>query len=191
MSMKCVATVASTAALLSACSFLQPAHNVTQANPPYDPARQARVRILAGNGVGVAANFWTNSSCYTYSLPDTGNRVRVNDGFWAAAKYSSTSVTIGMPPSPREGMRPDGLYFKDFIKEYVVDANEPLTLALAYGSDYVSCSPPAATFTPQAGQDYDAFLDWKGRSCWVAVHRIDGRDADDKVPVERATKCVD
>ena len=191
MSLKYVATVASTAAVLSACSFLQPAHNVTQANPPYDPARQARVRILAGNGAGVTANFWKNSSCYTYSLHARGNRVQVNDGFWAATKYSSTSVTIGMPASPRKGMRTDGLYFKDFIKEYVVDANEPLTLALAYKPDYVSCTPPAATFTPKAGQDYDAFLDWKGRACWVAVHRIDGRDADDKVPVEWATKCGD
>jgi hypothetical protein len=121
MSVKSIATVAGTAAVLSACSFLQPAHNVTQANPPYDPATQARVRILAGNGTGVA-NLWKNSSCYTYSLPDPGNRVRVNDGFWAAWKYSSTSVTIGMSPSPRKGMRPDGLDFKDFIKEYVVDA---------------------------------------------------------------------
>jgi hypothetical protein len=190
MSVKSVATVAVTAAVLSACSFLQPAHNVTQANPPYDPATQARVRILAGNGTGVA-NLWKNSSCYTYSLPDPGNRVRVNDGFWAAWKYSSTSVTIGMSPSPRKGMRPDGLDFKDFIKEYVVDANEPLTLELAFGNGYISCSPPEATFIPQAGQDYDAFLDWKGRSCWVAVHRIDGRGADDQVPVKRATKCAD
>jgi hypothetical protein len=190
MSMKSVATVAGTAAMLSACSLLQPAHHVKQANPPYDPATQARVRILTGNGTGVG-NFWKNSSCYSYSLPDPANRVRVNEGLWGELKYSSTSVVIGMPPSPRKGMRPDGLDFKDFIKEYVVDANEPLTVGLAYGNGYVSCSPPEATFVPQAGQDYDAFLDWKDRFCWVAVHRIDGRGSDDPVSVKRATKCAD
>ena len=47
-----------------------------------------------------------------------------------AWKYSSRSVTIGMPESLRPNMHVVGLQLKDFIKEYVVPGAKPLTVTI-------------------------------------------------------------
>jgi hypothetical protein len=178
--------------VLSACTLWKPSHEVIQANPSFDPASQARIRVVVGNGPQ-SANFWKNSACYTFRTGKQATRVRVDDGIAGASELSITSVTIGMPPSPRDWMRPEELTGRDAIKEYVVNAGEPLTISIAQTrTQFVAgCNPPALTFTPRPGEDYDAFMDWHGRSCSVGIRRIgvDGTDA----PVESklASKCDD
>jgi hypothetical protein len=178
--------------LLAACAFMQPTHYVDTLTPDYDPTVSARVRILSANGPGRSALFWPGS-CYRPWSDTTG--VRVSDGFLASWKYSSRSVVIGMPPSPRAWMRSDGLVHKDLIREYVVPAGKPITFALAMSSDggkyggTTGCAPPAVTFTPSAGWDYDVFLDSGHRRCWASVRHIDGLGMDDPVALERAPKC--
>ncbi len=171
--------------LTAACTVLpQPSHDVTVTNPTYDPAISARVRFLSTNG-GAGAFFRPAQACYTELYVEDDKRIRVNDGFWAAWKYSSSSVTIGMPQSPRPNMRVDGLQFKDFIKEYVVPAVEPLTVTLVESS----CAPPAVTFVPEPGKDYDIFTQFGNRQCWVVVKRIDDAGTDESVSLRRAPKC--
>ncbi|MFV8624976.1 hypothetical protein ACNREE_11030 [Ralstonia pseudosolanacearum] len=173
------------ALLTTGCTVLpQPSHDVTIANPTYDPAVSARVRFLSTNG-GAGASFRLGEGCYKELYVEDDKRVSVIDGFWAAWKYSSSSVTIGMPESPRPNMRVDGLAFKDFIKEYVVPAAKPLTVTLLVSS----CTPPAVTFVPEPGKDYDIFMRSDNRRCWVAVQRIDDKGMDESVPLDRAPKC--
>jgi len=178
--------------LLAACAFLQPTHYVDTLTPDYDPTVSARVRILSANGPARSASFWPGS-CYKPWSDTTG--VRVSDGFLASWKYSSRSVVIGMPPSPRAWMRSDGLVNKDLVREYVVPAGKPITLSLAmssYAGQYggtTGCEPPAVTFTPSAGWDYDVFLDSGHGRCWTSVRHIDGLGMDDPVALKRAPKC--
>lgn len=173
----------------SACTILpQPTHNVTVSNPPYDPTHAARVRFLSGNGTG-QASFRPGEACYQDAFLQDDKRVNVNDGFLAAWKYSSDSLTIGMPQSPRPNMRVEGLEFKDFIKEYVVQAEKPITVNLSVNPQGSYCNPPAVTFIPQPGRDYDIFVRTSGNRCWVAVQRIDNQGMDQAVTVDRAQKC--
>jgi hypothetical protein len=92
-------------------------------------------------------------------------------------------------------MRVEGLNFKDMIKEYVVEAGKPLTISSnvqsSTGTVSYSCSPPAMTFTPVAGQDYDVFQDSNGRQCWLSARRIDGHGMDEPVKLSPASKCAE
>jgi hypothetical protein len=181
--------------IASACTFLpQPIHHVTATTPDFDPKISARIRLLSGNGTRTAS-FRPNSSCYRSAWTPDPDSVRTTDGFFSGWKYSSRSETIGMPPSPRPWMRVEGLQFKDAIREYVVVGGQPITVSTSAGSSAGSysytCSPPAITFAPVAGQDYDIFQDESGRQCWIAVRRIDANGLDEKTAVSRATKCTD
>lgn len=193
MSCKTLSIAFSVATLAAACTFLpQPTHNVTVESPEYDPAISARIRILTGNGTGSAV-FRPGEACYKSAYAQDDATVKVGDGFWSAWKYSSRSVTIDMPTSPRKGMTVAGLEFKDFIREYVVPANKPLTVTLSVGRDaghyHWSCSPRATYFTPQSGENYDIFLDGSAGRCWVAIRRIDAHGLDEPVAQEIAPKC--
>jgi hypothetical protein len=178
---------------ISACTFMQPPHHVTVASPTYDPTVSARVRFLTGNGTK-SASFKPNSTCYRSAWENDADAVQVDDGYLAAWKYSSQSVTIGMPPSPRPWMRVDGLQFKDMIKEYVVDAGKPMTVSMlassSAGNVSYSCRAPSATFTPQAGHDYDVFEEFEGRRCWMSVREIDTHGLDQPVTLVPAAKCA-
>lgn len=177
---------------LSACTLWHPAHNVVHTNPSFDPATQARIRVVVNNGPQ-SADFWRNSACYTFRSDKQADRVRVDDGFFGAGELHVTSVTIGMPPSPRDWMRPEGLTGRDMIKEYVVDGGKPLTISIVQDrSQYVSgCNPPPMTFTPKPGEDYDAFMDWHGRYCSVGVRRIGVDGTDGSVDSKPASRCDD
>lgn len=172
--------------LTAACSLIpQPAHNVTIAHPEYDASISARVRFLvAGNGT-----FRSGEACYKAPYQPDEKRVELDNGFLASLKYSSDSVTISMPPSPRPYMRVDGLYMKNYIKEYVVPAATPLTLKMLVELYNGYCTPPAVTFVPAPGKDYDVFVEAKGGQCWVSARRIDAQGIDEPVSLKAAPAC--
>lgn len=185
--------ISSMVVAIAACT---PTHHVTTETPSYDPTVSARMRILTGNDLQSAS--FRPGTCYTPKWQNDPQRINVDDGFLSRYKYSSRSVTIGMPPSPRPAMRIEGLHFKDLIREYVVDAGKPLTLSMstAGGTDYDhwSCSATDVSFTPVAGQDYDVFLalERSGRrsySCSITIHRIDANGLDEPVESRYAPKC--
>ncbi|ABE30120.1 hypothetical protein DR64_525 [Paraburkholderia xenovorans LB400] len=177
-----------------------PAHYVTTGTPDYDPRISARVRIKSGNDQQAAS--FRVGACYSNAWESDPQRVNVDDGFMARYKYSSRSVVIGMPPSPRPWMRVEGLRFKDMIREYVIPAGQPITLALStagdaggkYGGYSWSCKPHEMTFTPIAGQDYDAYLllQDEGRrapNCSIEVRHIDASGLDEPVETQYASRC--
>ncbi|MGF6999621.1 hypothetical protein [Paraburkholderia sp. GAS32] len=185
-------------ALTAGCT---PSHYVTTAAPDYQPQVSARVRIQSGNDLQAAS--FRVGACYSNGWQGDPQRVSVDDGFWARYKYSSRSVVIGMPQSPRPWMRIEGLRFKDMIREYVVPAGQPITLSLStagdvgsskYGGYSWSCKPHEMTFTPIAGQDYDVYLALqeegrKSHGCSIEVHHIDASGLDEPVQTHYAPKC--
>lgn len=181
------------AMLVSACAYVIPPHHyVDVETPTYDPTVSARMRVLSSSGPDRSATFWEGDCSEPAASPGV---VRVNDGSAAAWKYSSRSVVIGMPPSPRESMRVDGLFNKDLIKEYVVPAGKPVTLLLSmsiYMGQYggtTYCNAPPVAFSPVAGQDYDVFLDFEHRTCRTAIRRIDRDGLDEPVAATLAKRC--
>lgn len=191
--LKTIVSALDAAVLTTGCTFMpQPTHDVTTETPSYDATVSARIRVLTGNGKGGAA-FRPGESCYKSVLEQDDKKIVAGDGFWSAWKYSSRSIVIGMPQSPRPWMTVDGLQFKDMIREYVVPAAKPLAIGMSTSSSagnyYSSCMPPWVTFTPQPGQAYDIFLRSEKRSCWIDVQRIDGGGMDEPVTVVRAPKC--
>ncbi|SEA11257.1 hypothetical protein SAMN05192564_101319 [Paraburkholderia sartisoli] len=178
-----------------------PTHYVTTATPDYDSTVSARMRIQSGNDLQAAS--FRVGACYSNAWQSDSQRVSVDDGFWARYKYSSRSVVIGMPQSPRSWMRIEGLRFKDIIREYVVPAGQPITLSMStagdvgsskYGGYSWSCKPHEMTFTPVAGQDYDVYMALqeegrKSHSCSIEVRRIDAGGLDEPVQTRYAPKC--
>jgi hypothetical protein len=197
--MQTTTTVLAFAAALTGCA---PAHYVTKEEPNYDPTVSARIRILTGNDLQNAA--FRPGACYTTKLQDDPTRVDVSDGFLARYKYSSRSITIGMPPSPRPWMRVGGLRFKDMIREYIVKAGQPVALSMSTASDvgssqsggyHWSCSASDSTFTPAAGQDYDVYLSFQqeghiSRGCSIEVRRIGESGLDEPVATNYAPRCA-
>ena len=195
--MSCIRFLSATSALMfcAACSFLpQPHHYVQTLSPQYDPTTSARIRVLASNGAGVYATIRPDSACHKSAMDPGFDSIKVNDGgFFSAYKYSSQSFVIGMTPSPRPGIRIEVLYFKDFIKEYVIPAEKPFTVSMGSrseaGSRYFYCNPPSVTFVPQPGRDYDVFMRNANKRCWIAIRRIDTDGADEPVKPSLAPKC--
>lgn len=177
-----------------------PTHYVTTESPAYDPHVSARVRILSGNDQQSAT--LRHGACYTSVWQSDPERIQVDDSFLAHYRYSSRSVVIGMPPSPRPWMRVEGLQFKDMVREYVVYGGSPLTLWMTAAGDTGggrfgyswSCTPSAMTFTPVAGEDYDVYMSLgregkNSRYCAITIHRIDGNGLDEPVDASYAPKC--
>lgn len=194
MLMKKLMFAASTTIICAGCSLMpQPKHYVKMASPIYDPVVSSRIRILSANGPKFAS-FSSGKDCYTPFPRKDDSRIVVNDGgYFEGYKYSSTSLTIGMPASPRTWMRTDGLNFKDFIKEYVVSSEKPLIVGISSqnynGNTYVSCSPPQVIFMPKPGRDYDIFMNNRRRQCWISVRQINEKGDDIPVKLEKANEC--
>lgn len=149
-SVRRIVTLSVSASILSACSALEPTRHILTQNPTYDPAASARLRVQGSNAGGLVALRF-GQACYRPAYDDDGKTVfGQGRGFLTAYKYSSTSVLIGMPESPRKWMRADGLQFKDYIMEYVVPADAPTVVLLSsnrainYGGSRQAqtCTPP-------------------------------------------------
>ncbi|ABI89337.1 hypothetical protein Bamb_3783 [Burkholderia ambifaria AMMD] len=87
---------------------IPPTHHVTTEQPTYDPTTSTRIRVLPGNGTGGAA-FRPGESCYRIGFRSDDTTIVVGDGFLSTVKYSSRSVVIGMPQSPRPTRTVEGL----------------------------------------------------------------------------------
>lgn len=185
-------TVLFAALTVTACA---PTHYVTKETPNYDPTRSARMRILTGNDTQGAS--FRPGTCYTRWWQTDPERIDVDDGYFSRFKYSSRSVTIGMPASPRPEMRVEGLRAKDLIREYVVEAGKPIALSMGRGGDNNGVSWGCSvdgSFVPAAGGDYDIYLavrpvGRRSHECTMFIRRIDANGLDEPVQVGYASKC--
>jgi hypothetical protein len=135
---------------------------------------------------------------------------KVSGGFSSAfgsflGAVSNTSLGIADTDTTRNLSRKDGMFSKAYFREYVIPADKPSTLGMGFqdvSSFYVangvryetvgrSCHG-AITFTPRAGEDYEAAFAWDDEVCLLAVNRVivkDGKTELIPVPVTLAPDC--
>ncbi|OJA51094.1 hypothetical protein [Burkholderia ubonensis] len=157
-------------------------------NTAYDPTTDARIRVY----FGTTTHFYFNTACE----PKNGVLGFGRSGM-AVAKprmLHLANTTIGMPV-------PDDAY--RYYDEYVIKANEPLTIALDKGgwsqvNGFVTTEMlqhVARTFVPQPGTDYEAFASNRSSSGLDLTVRklsvIDAHVRTELVNARAAQKCRD
>lgn len=130
--------------LLSACAHTE------EMVPPFDPAEQARIRVFHG----LSAYLYLGNIC-------DGNIHPVIHAAAGGFSFLTPNRTIGMPPS---GDTPRSYH------EYVVPAGQPVTVKMFWQAQnaagaWTSCGPIHMMFTPEAGQDYETFMSFRGGAC--------------------------
>ncbi len=143
----------------------------TTSNSPYNDKTQSRLRIyyqLAN------INMYTDTSCQVWKSK------KVNNYFNSIATSlpNRETISIGMLKTessisilntPQKGWGP-----KNTFKEFVLDANKSIVLDArrVEATTSYSCQV-AASFVPEAGQEYEAWYSESTNSCRVSIHKID------------------
>ncbi|ORC51231.1 hypothetical protein B2G74_00170 [Burkholderia sp. A27] len=178
---KNVVSVAVLAAALAGCA----SDNVKKV--AYDPATDARIRVY----FGVSTHFYFNIACE----PKRGSLGYGGGGGMAVAKPRKLHLgnnVIGMPV-------PDDAY--RYYDEYVVKANQPLTITADVGGRrddgilvWVTANQHAARmFVPQPGRDYEMYPGNPQGRLELNVRQLnvtDGQIRTQPVRVDSAPLCA-
>ena len=157
---------------------------------------------------GASAVLARDSTCAKNIWSDDAEKV---SGGMASAFSSfigavtNTSLGIAETDTTRNLSKKDGMLSKAYFREYVIPADRPSTMSMGFqdvssfyvagGIRYESVSPScrgAISFTPRAGEDYEAAFVWEGRACRLSVNRVvtqDGKTELIPVPVAPAPDC--
>lgn len=158
----------------------------------YDPATEARIRVY----LGAYSHFYFNTTCEpndSWLLKGPPGMDVAVPGFTRAL---AGNTTIGMP-------LPDDAY--KYYDEYVVNANQPLTMTFQIGGQRIidmgavgtttisqRVDHVARSFVPQPGLDYEVFpyeakwgLETKLRQLHVNGKQVSTTD----VELARASRC--
>lgn len=118
---------------------------------------------------------------------------------------SNTSLGIAETDTTRNLSKKDGMLSKAYFREYVIPPDTPSTISMGFQdvpSFYVangirydlinlSCRG-AITFTPRAGEDYEAAFVWDDKTCRLSVNQVVTKDDNTElipIPVARAPDC--
>ena len=173
--------------VLGLCVFFAGCASHNAQGVAYDPANDARIRVYFGTDT----HFYFNTSCE----PKKHALSFANRGMWVAKPrmLNLANTTIGMPV-PEDAYR--------YYDEYVIKANEPLTITLDTGGTSqtggVVFSTPrehaAGSFVPQAGKDYEAFAVHSSGYLRLNVRRLivtGDHVGTEPVTVRAARECTD
>lgn len=160
-------------------SLMGCAHQPSSQNEIYDRTIDARIRVY----FGVSTHFYFNAACE----PRNASYGYGAGGGIAVAKprmFHLANTTTGMPV-PEDAYR--------YYDEYVIKANQPLTITLDTGGwsqngGFVITQArrhATGTFVPQPGADYEAFADGENGGLGLVVRRL--RADDSRVQTERMT----
>ncbi|WP_322026760.1 hypothetical protein [Burkholderia sp. BCC1977] len=133
-----------TLSVISLCVLFAGCASHNAQSVAYDPVNDARIRVY----FGVTTKFFFNSTCETKARP-----LRFGySGTWVSKPrlLNLANTTIGMPV-PEDAYR--------YYDEYVIKANQPLTISVHRLTGIHANIPEhdAGTFIPQAGRDYEVF----------------------------------
>ncbi len=167
---------------VTGCGNLQ---NVKSFSTPYEQpisGERARIRVVADGMVRAVPQ----SDCEDWRLPGAGVMVAARKGF-----ADQNGRSLGMPGA--DTVPADGRV----VSEFYVPAGKPLMLS--YMSNGRSNGLQAEqcfirkSFTPVAGQDYEASFRHSGPLCLTRVHRLQVQGAsttsDESVPLADAKLC--
>jgi hypothetical protein len=161
-------------------------HQPSSQSEIYAPDTHARIRVY----FGVSTRFYFNTACE----PRNGSFGYGASGGVAVAKprmFYLANTTIGMPV-PEDAYR--------YYDEYVIKANQPLTIMLDTGGwsqngGFVTTRArrhATGTFVPVPGADYEAFADGENGGLGLVVRRLrvdDGRVQTEQMTVQGAPLC--
>ncbi|MDH0648631.1 hypothetical protein N5D48_17160 [Pseudomonas sp. GD03858] len=153
----------------------------------YDPASTARIRLITGGGESFG--YVGGQSCETYYNVSRKSGIVPPPGWRVVRSHTSEEMipfsshypsdyynnVIGMPASAKT-QRIDATH--GYFDERVVPAGQNFIADLSLGTRGSSCSPAPASFTPQAGKDYEVRLDYTAHSyfgpvtCRVGVYEL-------------------
>ncbi|CDG80845.1 hypothetical protein [Janthinobacterium agaricidamnosum] len=194
----------SIAAMLLACASVSAQEAAPTASA--DAAPLSRLRLFGQNGAMVS--LYQDSSCIKGMF--SGGEEKVSGGMASAFGSLIGSVentSLGMPDTPTtlNLAKKDGIFSKAYFKEYALPAGKPSSLRLhfqdvssfyvANGIRYESRAPSCGgqiTFTPHAGEDYEAAFEWEGKQCSVTIKQVivkEGQTELVPVPVALAPSC--
>lgn len=130
--------------LLSACASRE------QARVPFDPEREARIRVFHGPSVYI----------YMGDVCD-GSAPPVIHAASGGFSYGVRNIRLGMPVADDTPWS---------FHEYVIPAGRSVTVRLHWqaqnaGGRWESCGPTHLRFIPEAGQDYETFMKFRGGTC--------------------------
>jgi hypothetical protein len=171
-----------------------------------DNAQTSRLRMFGQNGA--SAVLARDSSCAKNIWSDGVEKVSGGMGSAFSSfigTVSNTSLGIAETDTTRKLSNKDGMLSKAYFREYVIPADKPSTMTMGFqdvSSFYVadgirydwvkpSCRG-AITFTPRAGEDYEAAFVWEGKTCQLSVNQVvtkEGKTELVPVPVNRASEC--
>jgi hypothetical protein len=157
---------------------------------------------------GATAVLFRESACVKSIWSDDAEKV--SGGLGSAfssfiGKVSNTSLGIAETDTTRNLSQKDGRLSKAYFREYVIPADKPSSMRLGFqdvssfyvadGVRYDSVSPScrgAISFTPRAGEDYEAAFVWEGRVCRLSVNQVVSKEGHIEllsVPVTPAPDC--
>lgn len=168
-------------------------------------APTSRLRMFGQNGA--SAVLFKGSACVKSIWSEDAEVA--SGGFGSAfssfiGKVSNVSLGIAETETTRNLSQKDGILSKAYFREYVIPADKPSSMRMGFqniGSFYVmngvryeggswSCHG-AITFTPHAGEDYEAAFVLEGGVCRLSMNRVvvDGQTELIPVPIAPAPDC--
>ena len=185
-----------------------PAAAIEAAGTPAAPATSSisRLRLFGQNGA--TAFLYRDSSCIRGMFSDGVEKASgsMSSAFGSfIGSVSNTSLGIPETDTSKNLSRKDGLLSKAYYREYEIPADKPSSLRIGFrdvspfyvvnGINYETVSPSCSgdiTFTPRAGEDYEAAFSWEGKLCTISINQVIARDGKTElvpVPVTRAPSC--
>jgi hypothetical protein len=211
---KNTATTALIASLFCSIGFAEdlPSKETASAG---EPTQTSRIRMFGQNGA--SAVLFKDSACVRAFWGGGGEKVSggIGDAFSSfVGSASNTSVGIPETDTSRNLAKKDGILSKAYFREFVIPAGKPSSMRMGFqdvSSFYVPPATPglglvytlqhvspschgAITFTPVAGEDYEAAFVWEGegKTCSLSVNQVvsmGGKVELKPVPVVPAPDC--
>lgn len=149
---------------------------------PYDQATTARIRLFGNNGLPVAIN--PGQDCASSKEPLFAY------GYTVADKVNSTlgqhtKRSVGMPAS----WRSEHLSYGESYAEFVVPAGVPSVVVMKMVAAEASCVPDARVFVPEAGKDYEAYLQRQDWQCGGVIRLLSGLETPGAIAHVPSNSC--
>lgn len=196
--------------LFCSASFAEEAAE-SNAPPAGGNAPTARLRMFGQNGA--SAVLFKGSACVKSFWSGDGEKVSGGAGSAFSSfigTVSNTSLGIAETDTTRNLSRKDGFFSKAYFREYDIPADRPSSMRMGFqdvssfyvvkevdgvpGFRYDAVSPScrgAISFTPRAGEDYEAAFVWQGKTCSLSINQVTTKEGKTELTPVSITPAPD